>query len=438
MVVNGGDAQRTHGGEEHGAVEGADLQQEPGNEAKIVQGFQHPHGEFQKHTGHQGKSGSGVVQGGVQRRILYNLHLLVDFPVHILGGVHGGQMYLDDGLRGVGGHILFHSHAELQICAMGEDFLTGDEPVHLGVLGNAVAVGCQQHMNEAEAHHALSSLLTDIPLHIGDFKGGFKLVVRLVPIHHDVRDNLIQRRLGANPPSVGPVSPGGMPLADGMGFGSKDNQHQSQGHQGVRQHGFVISQEIIGKCAGEQSRIFHGQQSTAVEIKYGSKGNEQYGNQQPHEIGLFCGNLGIHGSHENQGNGIKNSNHGIHVLKVHRFKYKEEVNGNEPYGNGSLVEVLFPGFQDHQGKQHAGKYRQNDLAPRIGSFRTDDQNAGHSRTYHAKRRQPGQHILVADEQCDFSIHGPHYSKKILPVNKKRLPRGGQTVYFRKGCASKRQ
>ena len=399
-------------------MEGADLQQEPGEQSEIVQGFQNPHSKFQKYPGNQGKSGSGVVQGGVQRGVFHNLHLLIDFPIHLFGGVRGGQMYLDDRLRGVGGHVLFHGHAKLQIRAMGVDFLTGDEPVHLGVLGNAVAVGRQQHMDQSEAYKTLFPLLADVPLHIGDFKGGFKLVVRLVPIHHDVRNNLVQRRLGADAPSVGAVTPGGMPLPHRMGLGCKDDEQQAQGHQGVRQHGLVISQEIIGEGTGKQSAVFHSQQGAAVQIGNGTDGNHQNGNQQPHEIGLFRGNLGIHGSHENQGDGIQNGNHGVHVLKIHRFKDKEEVNGNQPHGNGSLVKKLLPGFQDHQGKQHTGKYRQNDLAPHIGSFRTDDQNAGHSRTYHAKRRQPGQHIFVADVKGNFSIHEAHYSKKILPVNKK--------------------
>ena len=53
MVINGADAQTAHGSEEQGTVEGAQLQQELGQQAKVIQEFQQPHGKLQEQAGNQ-------------------------------------------------------------------------------------------------------------------------------------------------------------------------------------------------------------------------------------------------------------------------------------------------------------------------------------------------------------------------------------------------
>ena len=51
---------------------------------------------------------------------------------------------------------------------------------------------------------------------------------------------------------------------------------------------------------------------------------------------------------------------------------------------------------------------QDDLAPHVqrvsGPFHTGDRNAGHCRSHHAQRHQPGQHVFAADIKMCSLFH----------------------------------
>lgn len=66
-------------------MEGADLQEEPWQQAKVVHGPQEPHRELQEHPGNQGEGPGGVVKVTVQGESLISSTAALNFRVHVLG-----------------------------------------------------------------------------------------------------------------------------------------------------------------------------------------------------------------------------------------------------------------------------------------------------------------------------------------------------------------
>ena len=58
--------------------------------------------------------------------------------------------------------------------------------------------------------------------------------------------------------------------------------------------------------------------------------------------------------------------------------------------------------------QHGCRDRQKNLTPHIyafpGPFQTVESNAGHCRSHHAQRHQPGQHVFAADIEMNSVFH----------------------------------
>ena len=193
MVINRWDSQTAHGGEEHGTMEGTDLQQEPGEHAEIIQGFQKPHREFQQHTGNQGQGMGGIVKAGIQGCVLDLFHLNVHLVIDILCGIPESQMYLDDRVGRGRIHFLLDGHTELNVITTGVHLLTGDKPVQPGISGQCPAVACQENMGQAEIGQTFPPLLTDVAVEIADLKSFREVVGGSIPGHHDVRNHLGHR-----------------------------------------------------------------------------------------------------------------------------------------------------------------------------------------------------------------------------------------------------
>ena len=85
-------------------------------------------------------------------------------------------------------------------------------------------------------------------------------------------------------------------------------------------------------------------------------------------------------------------------------KDKEVVKANHPNGDCGLVKTFTAAENGDEQIQQGGRNRQNDLTPRIGSFRTDKDKAGHYRANHAKYHHPGEEVLHTDIKVRFSFH----------------------------------
>ena len=211
MVVNGRNAKTAHGGEEQASVEGADLQQKAGEQAKVIQGFQKPYREFQKHPGNQGQCSGGGIEVAVQRgRVFYTVNGRLVLVVNVLGGIRGLQMHFNHRVWGIRPHFLFNGHAVLNVVSPGVDLLAGNEPVQPGKPAQRADVAGQQHMGNAEAGQTLPPLLTDVAVNLTDLDGIGKQIVRGVPGDHDVGGNLSHGRQGADSSSIGSIAPGGV------------------------------------------------------------------------------------------------------------------------------------------------------------------------------------------------------------------------------------
>ena len=126
--------------------------------------------------------------------------------------------------------------------------------------------------------------------------------------------------------------------------------------------------------------------------------------QQPGEP-LFAGSdLGVEQSDKEQRDGQKTGDQKIHGTEVHSFKYEEIVKADHPDGDRSFIKMLSAAEYGDEQIQQGGRNRQNDLTPHIGSFRTDEDKAGHYRANHAKYHHPGEEVLHTDIKMRFSFH----------------------------------
>ena len=386
MVVNGTDAETSHGGEEQASVEGAQLQQEPGQQTKVIKSLQQPHGEFQKHTGDQIQQHDQAVQIGVQ--LLGGLDLFhrgIQLLVNILHGIMGIQMDLDGGIGGGDLHFLLDDHAVLDILAPGVDLLTGNKPVQLGIFGHTADIGCQQNMGDAKIAEAFPALLADVAVHLADLEGFFKEIGADVPLPLEVGCDLGHGVQRADPAAVDAVTPGGMVLSVGMDTDGKDQDQHTQKQQNIRQ-------------TDPQGHQVTGQQRVPVEIQDEHQRCRYHGNEENDGVlPSACRDVRIKRGKEDQGDPEQPDHHpALHILG----KPDAGINGHHPNGDSGFVEQLVAAHKGDQRIQCGCCKRQDDLAPHIqripGPFQTGEGNAGHCRSHQAQRHQPGQHVFTAD------------------------------------------
>ena len=249
-------------------MEGADLQQKAGKHTEVIQGFQKPYREFQKHPGNQGQCSGGGIEVAVQAgRVFYTVNGCLVLVVNVLGGIRGLQVHFNDRVRGIRPHFLFNGHAVLNVVSPGVDLLAGNEPVQPGEPAQRADVACQQHMGNAEAGQTLPPLLTDVAVDLADLDGIGEQIVRGVPGDHDVGGNLSHGGQGADSSAIGPIAPGRVILLGRMnpdGKTCENNTGQRQKIRGAVLVGFQIT----------------GQNPSAVEVQQNPHGNADHRQQE--------------------------------------------------------------------------------------------------------------------------------------------------------------
>ena len=371
VVVNGADAQGTHGGEEQGAVEGAQLQQEGGQQAEVIQQLQKPDGELHHQAGDVGEDLQQVIQAGIQLGgLLHTFHSGVELVVDVGDGVVGVQMDLDGGVGGVHAHLLLDDHAVLNVFTTGIDLLAGDEAVDLGILGDAPDVGGQQDVGDAEVLQTFPALLADVAVHMGDLKSLRKQVGAGVALHLEIGGDGRHGRQGADLAAVDAVAPGAVVLAIVVDADAEDHNCCGNQEQGVGQ----------------------------VSHDAGTSGDRQQGQQKPMaELPVAGNNDGVHDRHQNCDHP---ADPGADPDRA--------VNGHHPHGDGGLIELLVATEHYDEHVQQGCCDGQNDLAPRIqripGPFHTGNHQAGHCRANHAECHQPGQNAFAFDIKMVSLFH----------------------------------
>ena len=389
---DGRDAQGAHGGEEHRAMEGADLQQELGDQAEVVQGFQEPHRELEEEPRQQGEELRGLVELGVEGRALDLLHRLIELAVDVIDRVGGLQVELDAGIRRVGGHLLFDGHAVLDIVPPGIDPLARQEAVQGRILGHQAAVGGDKHMGQAEVGQALPALFADVGLQLGDLQLVEDKIAGGGPVHHDVRHHHRHGRDGADPAAVAPVAPGGVIGPVQMGPDGQGRQQAAQEHQKVRQH-----PEIEGPLARQQRR-------PAVIAQDGHR-RQEHQRHHAHGADMARGQQLVEDHKGQIDEDIENQ---IPKADSADGQIGREINRHQRHRHRGAVKMLSPIQQYDQGENQAGNHRQHNQKPHcpcICAFPAVICNAESCRTNHENRRQPGQHVFPADKIRHSLFHG---------------------------------
>ena len=325
MVINRGNAQAAHRGEEHGAMEGTNLQQEAGKQTKVIQHTQKPHSELQENAGDHQKGVGGLVEVRVQRCILYFFYCFVHLIIDVCSGIIGREVDLNNRLGGVRGHFFFDSHAELQVVATGVNLLTADKAVDLGVFAGGTAVAGKQNVGQTEARQSFPTLLTNVTLHIGDLEGLGEQIVGIVTVGHDVGGYLIHRGLGADAAAIRTVTPGGVVLPKGMALDGEAGKEQTQGHQTVSQCGLIVAQTGKRRFTHKEGGFSAVQKVQPVQIRKSTDGNQENNRQKPGKTGLFGNDLGVQECVEDHHNGIEHRDHCIVIPEINGRKYKEEI-----------------------------------------------------------------------------------------------------------------
>ena len=110
---------------------------------------------------------------------------------------------------------------------------------------------------------------------------------------------------------------------------------------------------------------------------------------------------------------------GDNLAKIVTEKQQCIESAHQPNGNGSFVKLLLAHQQADKGVKYSSCNRQKDLAPRIGAFPTEHDNAGHCRADHTKGDQPGHNVFQTDIKMCFLFHSDFIiTKQGLLGNKK--------------------
>ena len=133
------------------------------------------------------------------------------------------------------------------------------------------------------------------------------------------------------------------------------------------------------------------------------------------------GDICVQVSEENQGNPEQPVHHGaFHIIR----NPEAGIDHHHPDGNCGFMEKFLTAEKGDERIQCGCRDWQEDLAPHLqripGPFPTGKRNAGHCRSHHTQRHQPGQHIFAADIKMGYSFH-THiiYQKTTGEASKKR-------------------
>ena len=348
-------------------MEGADLQQEAGDQAEIIQRFQKPYHEFQHNAGDHTEKSRRVVHAGIQRRVLSLLHLYVELAIHILCRVVGIQVRFDDRIGRGECQFLFHRHAKDDVLAAGIHLLPRHEAVQRRIFGDRPHIGGNDHMADTKALQPLLPLTAHIFLQFRDLHRFGEKIIRAGSVDHDVGGNAVNGRSGANEPPIGAVAPCGVIVPIVMDFDSKGQNYQRQNQQIGRQNRPKSLHTILDNACRCQAQQHKHQQPIPMEPP-ADNDRIDYAEQQ----------------------GAKASRHTEKRLPLrHNDHLPRGTDAHEPNGEGCFIEHFLSCKEDDQGKQHRSHHRPHDLPPYTDTVDPRKYADTHNRRgQQERRRQP--------------------------------------------------
>ena len=201
VVVDGPDAQGAQVGDDHGAVEGAGLNQRFGQDAKVVTDAQQLKGKAQQETGSLTQSLSHVLGVIVAVVSLDLFNLLVELAVNIKDGVGGLEVDLDGGLGGINGQAALDSHDNSDIIGS-VDTATGHKAVQTGQHGYAADMYGDEKMQQTNALVALNAQFTQALIQSAYLKALLIVVTGIVAGGHDIGNETVERGEGTDQATV--------------------------------------------------------------------------------------------------------------------------------------------------------------------------------------------------------------------------------------------
>ena len=154
MMVYGLDSERSHAGDDHGAVEGAEPGEKTREQAEIIKEIQELHRPAQKKSGNIIQYLCKAVKAAFIVVTHVCLHHLVELAVYVVDGIRGLENDLYTGVVGVNGHMLFDRHDHLDLIAR-KDLLTAYKAVDAGTLGDGADVGSEKNVKKSEISHSI-------------------------------------------------------------------------------------------------------------------------------------------------------------------------------------------------------------------------------------------------------------------------------------------
>ena len=211
----------------------------------------------------------------------------------------------------------------------------------------------------------------------------------------------------------------------GMNPDGKNQGQNAKEHQNIR-------------TERQQSGVIAHQQILLAEIQDKDQGRCHHRQQQEGSLGpVSGGDVRVKAGKEDQGNPEQPDHHPSgHIVG----NPEAGVNGHHPDGNCGFVEKFITAAQGDKRIECGCCNWQEDLTPhdkRIpGPFQTGKHNAGHCRSHHAQRHQPGQHIFTADIKMCSCFHTPIiYQKATAQARKKAGKKPAFLIGCQNGCSS---
>ena len=214
VVEHRADAQRAEVGDDHGAVEGAGLDQRIGDQAEVIHHTQDGDGKAEKKARHPGQ-GVGHLFGVV---VLFAgldlLDLLVHLAVDVKDRVGGLKVDLDGGLGRVDGEGALdrHDHGDIVV---GIDAAAGNKAVDAGQHRDAANIGRNEEMQHADALIAFHAQSAQRTVHPCDLEALIIEDVGVVSGGHDVGNKLGKGRQRTQQAAVSSVARAASCLAHG-------------------------------------------------------------------------------------------------------------------------------------------------------------------------------------------------------------------------------
>ena len=228
-------AERAHRGKEDRAVERADFQQEFWQQPEVVHHLEHPDHELKDHARNQRQKLRRLVKIACVGRFLDARDLFVHLPVDFLHRVGLRQVQLHRALGGIGRHLLFDHHAELDVFSAAVDLLPGQKAVERRILCHRAHIRRQKYMRDAEARQPRAPLLADVALHGGNLDRVAHEVGSADSRRHDIVCNHLHGIQRAKLAPVDAVAPRGVVFAVRVRLHCQHREKSARQKQKLRQ-----------------------------------------------------------------------------------------------------------------------------------------------------------------------------------------------------------